>query len=134
VFGTGCTGAGRPLPENGWGGIPTAGGTVNILLERGVPSDFAMLAVGDSNTLWNTTPLPYDLASLGAAGCFLRCSPIATVFTPTDAAGAAIFPTAIPLNAALYGLHFYDQWVVHDAAANTLGFKVSNAGAGVVGL
>jgi hypothetical protein len=133
VFGTGCMGASRTLPELGWGGIPAVGGTFSVLLERGVPSDFALLVIGDSNTSWNTTPLPYDLTPHGAAGCLLHASPVATLFSPTDALGGATFSTSVPPNLALYGLQFYGQWLVHDAAANAVGIKVSNAGAGVVG-
>lgn len=133
VFGTGCAGTSRTTPDLGWGGIPAIGGSFSILLERGVPSDFALLVIGDSNTMFGTTPLPYDLTPHGAAGCLLRASPVATLFTPTDALGAVTFSMSVPPNIALYGLQFYDQWLVHDASANALGFKVSNAGAGMVG-
>ena len=134
VFGTGCPGASRTIADLGWGGVPAIGGSVNMLLEHGVPSDFAVIAVGDSNTLWNTISLPYDLAPQGAAGCLLRTSVAAAVFIPTDASGAASITVNVPSNTALLGLQLYDQWLVHDATANALGFKVSNAGAAVVGM
>jgi hypothetical protein len=135
VFGTGCAGQSRVTPELGWGAVPAAGGTLNVMLQNGVPNDFAVLSVGDSNTVWNAQPLPYDLAPYGAAGCLIRCSVVVTVLTPTDpATGAAVVVANIPPNPALYGVRFFDQWLVHDATANALGYKVSNAGSGVVGL
>lgn len=135
VFGTGCAGVTRTIPRLGFWGIPTVGASSQILLTGGVPNDFALLVVGDSNTASGPNPLPFDLGALGAPGCLLRAAPVATVFTPTDAVtGEAVLSLAIPPNGALAGLRFYNQWFVHDAAANALGFKVSNAGAGIVGL
>jgi hypothetical protein len=135
VFGAGCAGTTRTTPVLGFDGIPTVGASMSILLDRAVPNDFALLIVGDSTTNSNGTPLPFDLGPLGAAGCLIQASVGATVFTPTDpATGQAVLNLNLPANASLFGLLFYNQWFVHDAAANALGFKVSNGGAGTVGL
>ena len=135
LFGTGCAGSSGVTPEFGWGTVPAVGGTLNVMLQRGVPNDFAILAVGDSNTVWNSQPLPFDLTPYGAPGCQIRCSVVVTLLTPTDpATGAAVVTANIPNNPALQGVRVYSQWVAHDAAASTLGYKVSNAGSAVVGL
>jgi hypothetical protein len=134
VFGAGCAGTTRSTPVLGFDGIPNLGGSMGILLENAVPNDFALLIVGDSTTNSNGTPLPFDLGPLGAPGCLIQASLGATMFTPTDPAGGAVSTLSFPPNVSLFGFQFYDQWFVHDGAANALGFKVSNGGAGTIGM
>jgi hypothetical protein len=134
AFGDGCNGASRNLPQLGWAGIPTLGAGMDLLL-RGAPAGtLALLTVGDSDVVYNGTPLPFDLAPLGAPGCFVRASPISTVATLTGPAGEAAITLAVPPAAWLFGYEFFDQWIVADPAANALGFTVSNGGAGRIGM
>lgn len=132
-FGSGCGGTGRTIPELGWDGQPLLGTSMNVRL-LGVPSSFALLTIGLSNTVHGTTPLPLDLTFVGAPGCFLRTSLGASAWTVTDANGNGSVALAFPNSGALIGQHFYDQWLVASSGVNALGFIVSNGGEGEIGL
>lgn len=134
VFGTGCTGTTRTMPELGWDGQPLIGNSMNVNLGRAPASGFALLTIGLSDTVYNSTPLPLDLSSIGAPGCFLRTSVGATLFAATDASGNATAPVAIPASGALISVDFYDQWFVYSPGANSIDFITSNGGVGEIGL
>lgn len=133
VFGAGCFGATRTRPELGWDNLPIVGASFNVVLANGLPSSFALLTIGDSNTIWSGNPLPMSLAPQGAPGCDVLASVAATLLTPINAAGGATVPLAVPNNVGLAGFVLFDQWFVLDPAANPLGVKVSNGGIGTIG-
>jgi len=133
VFGTSCSGATRIRPVLGWSGVPNLGSTFTLLLDRAPANSFAILAVGDSNTNYLGNPLPFSLAGLGAPGCSVQAAPVSTTFVPTDGVGQASVTLNMPNLALLFGLQFYDQWLVLDAGANALGLLATNGGAGIVG-
>ena len=132
VFGAGCSGS-AGTPRLGWFGMPMAGTTFDVLLDRAPASGIALLAIGDSDTTFNGLPLPLNLASLGAPACSLLTSVTATFATPTDVTGQAGLTLAIPANPALAGFLFWNQWLCLDLPANAFGFTFSNGGAAVVG-
>jgi hypothetical protein len=131
-FGAGCNG-GAGVPRLSWFGLPMAGSSFDVQLDRAMASNVALLVIGDSNTTYNGLPLPFNLAPLGAPACSLLTSVTATFATPTDATGAAVLTLAIPANPALAGFLFWNQWACLDLAANTFGFTFSNGGAATVG-
>ena len=133
VYGTACGGVSRRLPQVGFAGLPTIGQSTSILIESGVPSGNAFLAIGGSDTNWGALALPVDLTPIGAAGCFLRVSLDVTLATPLDVNGQASLPLSIPANAGLVGLPFYNQWLVLDPAANALQLVFSNGGRARIG-
>ncbi|MBK8096294.1 MAG: hypothetical protein IPK26_04260 [Planctomycetes bacterium] len=133
TFGAGCRLSTRTTPELGWFGLPRTGSSFQVLLERGLASSFALLTIGDSDTTWAGNALPFSLASFGAAGCNVLASVGESLFTPTDVTGQAVLTLNVPMSASLLGLQFYDQWFVHDPAANALQFAVSNGGRGLIG-
>jgi len=132
-YGLGCQGTvGRP--ELGWFGLPMAGGSFNIHLDRAVPGNFAILTFGDSDTFEGSTPLPFSLQPLGAPNCSVLGSLLATSLFGTDpVTGQAIVTVTLPPDPLLAGFHFYNQWFCLDASANTLGLTTSNGGAAIVG-
>lgn len=135
AFGSGCSGGSRTTPELGWDGVPNLlGGGNTVLLDRAPANDFALLTVGDSDTTFSGGSLPFALAPFGAPSCNLLTSVGASVLVFTDATGRASHPIAVPMSGTLLGFRFFDQWFVHDATANALGFKVSNGGVGTIGL
>ena len=131
--GAGCNGtAGQP--ELGWFGMPMAGSSFNIHLDRAMPGNFALLSFGDSNTFEGSTPLPFSLAPLGAPTCSVLGSLIATLFSATDPlTGQSVVTVTLPPNPTLAGFLFYNQWFCLDPAANALGLTASNGGAATVG-
>lgn len=133
VYGTGCTGS-RGRPDLAWFGMPMAGSTFQVTLDRGPLGSFAFLSFGDSDTQSNGTPLPYSLAGLGAPNCAVLASPLVTMLYGTDpVTGQSSATVTLPADPSLVGFPIYDQWFCYDPAANALGISVSNAGAGTIG-
>ncbi len=104
------------------------------------PTHFRFLAMrasssslGDSDTVENGIPLQFSLQLLGAPNCSLLSSLTATIVSGVDVTGQAVVTVSIPVNPTLVGFRFFDQWFCFDAAANALGFTVSNGGAATVG-
>jgi hypothetical protein len=85
-----------------------------------------LLVVGFSNTTSAVGPLPYDMTSVGAPGCFLRVSIAATHFM-IGTGTSATFQLPIPGLHSLLGAHFYTQGASYDPTANALGWVMSNA-------
>jgi len=132
VYGSGCNGS-AGTPQLGWYGMPLAGTSFDVHLDRAPANGAAVLAFGTSNTLENSTPLPYSMASLGAPGCSVQASLLVAVFAPTDATGHTSLVSSMPNVPILAGFPFYNQWFCIDASANALGLTVSNGGAATVG-
>lgn len=133
VYGTGCTGS-RGTPVLGWFGMPMAGSTFQITLDRGPLGSLAMLAFGDSDSQSNGTPLPFSLAPFGAPACSVFASPLVTMLYGTDpASGQSVATVTLPGDPSLVGFRIFDQWFCLDPAANGLGMSVSNAGVGTIG-
>lgn len=132
IFGVGCNG-GAGVPRLSWFGLPMAGTSFNVHLERAVASSAALLVLGDSNTTYNGVPLPFNLAPLGASACTLLSSVTATIATATDVTGQSVLALTIPANPTLAGIQFWNQWACLDPTANLFGFAFSNGGAATVG-
>jgi len=132
-FGLGCPGTANRRPEIGWFGLPQVGTAFNLQLEHGNPASAALLSFGDSDTTFSGNPLPLSLQPLGAPGCNVLCSALATFFTPTDpVTGQAVITINVPAAPPLIGMLFFNQWFVLDTV-NGLGLTSSSAGRGAVG-
>jgi hypothetical protein len=119
------------VPQLTNNGLPQLGSTYGLELSDALPSTFALLASGVSDTAWSGGALPAALP--GAPGCDLLVSPevlAAVVTSPTGAASASI---GVPNSAGLVGVVLFHQWAVLDGAANTLGIVTTNAGRATVG-
>jgi len=130
-----CQGGGSPgaVPALTTSGLPTLGGTVDVILSDALTNTPAMFLFGNSDSTWQGAPLPASLAAFGAAGCELLVSIEITAVTMTDGDGSATVPVTVPNNPALIDAEFFEQFAVLDVAANPFGFAFSNAGAGLVG-
>jgi len=132
-YGAGCAGT-NGVPQLGWFGMPLAGSSFDIHLDNAMPSSFAMLSFGTSNTNSGSTPLPYSLAPHGAPNCSVLGALLVTVLYPTDANGHGVVTVSLPNDPSLAGFDIYDQWFCFDATANPLGITVSNAGQATIGV
>lgn len=132
LFGAGCSGA-AGTPRLSWFGLPMAGTSFDVLLDRAVGGTVAALILGDSNTNFGGQALPLSLASIGAPACSLLSSVVATLGSGVDPSGQAVLSLAIPANPALAGFGFYGQWFCLDLNANALGLTFSNGGSMIVG-
>ena len=132
TFGSGCAGSAGTPALTGLASGPWIGETFTLQVGQLPVGRPAALLFGTSNTVWNGTPLPFDLTPIGMPGCQLLVS--ADVTLPlTNNAGSATWSIALPSNPWLVGRQFVNQAFVSDPTANPLGFTTSNAGAAVIG-
>jgi hypothetical protein len=132
IAGGGCPGVrGRPslFPTS----RPRLGGSLDVGLAYANSSSLCLFAIGFSDSTWNGSPLPFDLATLGAPGCAVRASPDSVRTTLTDADGTATLGYAIPALPAFSGAVLFQQAFGLDSSANALGIVASNAGSFTVG-
>lgn len=131
AFGTGCTGSrGVPQLTAQNGSLPRIGATFQAHLSNLPWTGPVFLLLGLSDTNYSGTPLPIDLAMLGAPGCLLRTS-IEDVQSVANVLGTAIWSFTVP---PVAGASFYVQALPLDPFANALGLTLSNGGHGVIGL
>jgi len=82
------------------------------------------LAIGFSNTMIGSFPLPFSLAPLGAPGCFVLTSADTTVFTLT---GLPV-TFGVPNDPGYIGLRLFNQGLIPDlnVGANPLGLVTTD--------
>ena len=93
----------------------------------------AVLLTGASRLTWSTFFLPLDLQPYGAPGCYLRVSWDLAAGQVTNATGIASVPFNLPNDPNLLGSRFYQQWLLVDPQANTLGLITTAGGEAMVG-
>lgn len=135
---TGSLGAGYTvilqLQETGSGsgvrltnsGVPNINSSFNINVSNASSGKIAILWLGG-------TQLNASLGAI-APGCTLYTSlDILLGGVVTNVSGSGSIPFALPNNSSLVGLQFYNQYMVFDSGANTLGLTLSNGGRGKIG-
>ncbi|MFQ5505433.1 MAG: S8 family serine peptidase [Planctomycetota bacterium] len=114
-------------------GLPKLAGSYAINLSNAVPNTVSLLLIGVSNTKWGRLPLPLDLTLSGAPGCKLLASAELIAPLPVNATGQSTFKSVVPGDKAFCGLNLFNQYLVIDKQANTLGLVASNAGQAIHG-
>jgi ELWxxDGT repeat protein len=120
-YGSGCPGTGGMTPAIGYTGAArvTTAPPFTLNLTGARPSSLALLALG-----WQRGAVPIP-------GCTLWLDSAAALLTvPTDLAGAAAVPFALP--PAALGTRFTGQWFALDPAGAAFGFLAATAAAEVV--
>lgn len=110
-------------------------------IERTIPSTFAAIMLGLSNTtaLGGTVPLPVflDTGGLDAQGlptqCLIRVDPALLLLVLTDANGTGEFAYNFPYVAAAIGTKVFEQALCFDPTLNGTGLSVTNDASFVVG-
>ena len=131
-FGSGCTGEGGRVPAHTVdGGLPIPGNSgYQMLLTGAAVQRTGVFLIGASDTQWNGTPLPFDLAPFGGVGCSLLVDLVATATVPTvgggPGTGIARLPFPLPGQSSYVGASFYSQWIVLDPGASNGVLAVSN--------
>ncbi|HHI80834.1 MAG TPA: hypothetical protein ENK02_12765 [Planctomycetes bacterium] len=129
LFGAGCKGSNAKTPTLSAVGLPKIGKTMTINLSGApTPAVPAVLILSTSNA----TPLPADLSSAGAPGCFLYARPDFLLGVGA-VNGKASLKLPIPNSPSLLCARFYNQFLVVDSKANKLGLTSSNYGRGLIG-
>ena len=134
-FGTGCAGsAGVPGLTLTGCSVPALGSTFSLEIVNLPPSPgAAYMITGFSDTVWNGTPLPWSLSSVGMPACNLNVAPDPSL-TAMFLHGGSTFTwsKSIPNVPALQGVQFFNQVMSIDPAAPNGKAAFSNAGRGVV--
>ena len=132
-YGNGCPGsAGTPTLVAADLSLPWIGDTLTLRLTNLPATAPGTVLVGESNTVWGSVGLPFDLGFLGMPGCPLLTPP--TLLVPVTASnGIATLGLPIPNIQRFVGGRFYCQGLVLDLPANALGVTVSNGGASRIG-
>ncbi len=113
---------------------PQVGSTFVVKVGNTLPNAIVVPFFGFSRTVANgSTPLPYDLAPLGAPGCFVRVDPAITTLVVTDGAGEGWIDFVLPTPLATRGTAWFMQALVLDATNNALGASVTNDVSMVIG-
>ena len=103
-----------------------------VVTGNNAPSNAAIGMLGYSNTSSAFGPLPVSLTPYGAAGCFGRVSPDATLLV-TGSGNTVTWSLSIPNLPGLLGMKLYQQLLVLDPALNALGAAASDAAGLVIG-
>ncbi len=129
--GTGCANSLGQVSALTPSADPTLGSVLNIAVNN-LPLSNAIMVTGYGNTTSLFGPLPLDLTSLGAPGCFLRVSTEAPLFL-AGAGNQVNWIFNIPNDPAFSGQQFYNQAIVIDFAANAVGAVMSDATGMLIG-
>jgi hypothetical protein len=133
IMGFRMAGAGSAIPVLGAVGRPVINKSFDITLSQAKPSSAALLFFGFSNTAWGALPLPFDCTVIGAPGCRILAAGDILFSIATDATGNGKLTFPVPNSVNLAGSKFYNQYLVADAGANTLGYAFTNGGEALIG-
>ncbi len=134
-LGAGCAGsAGVPVLAAAPASLPWLGETLTCTLTNlpNLPLAVPFGLIGVSRQTWLGIPLPFDVASLGAPGCFLLTS-VETSVQLVNNMGVAQWQFSIPATVSLLGASFYQQALVLDPTANAFGAVFSNGAHATIG-
>jgi len=112
---------------------PRLGETMTVTIRNGPPGSMAALVHGADVAAWGTFALPVEFDPLGAPGCRLFVRPDLMLSTSIGANGQGVVPIHIPNLPSVTGEVFYQQFLVLDPAANSLGLTVSGCARARVG-
>jgi hypothetical protein len=116
-FGTPCPGS-TGTPRFTASGSSMIGGRTSLDLAAVLPNTAAFCALG-------FVPTTFDLGALGAPGCAVFLSPVASNLVLTDRQGACAYAITFPAEPTLVGAHLLTQYAIFDPAANAFGIHVS---------
>ena len=107
---------------------PLLGGSFHYELLHSARNAPTGLIIGASNTMSGSIPLPFNMAPIGAPGCFLLASTDVILGMLTGPGGDLANTLPVPNNIALDGQSLYIQHFIIDPGTNPLGITTSNAG------
>jgi hypothetical protein len=132
-FGAGCPGSlGVPTLQAVTGLVPAIGSSFQVEVDN-LPANIAVMALGLSNTLSGTSPLPLSLVVIGMPNCQLLVDPAVT-YMLVGTGNVAVWTWNVPNNPSVSGLSFYNQAFSFEPLPNGFGFAASNGGVGSIGL
>ena len=127
IVGDGCAGSNGDTQTIGIDGmLPTIGMSFTVRTSNGPANQFSLINFG-------LRPANLDLTAIGAPGCVLSLSSLASAPTLVNANGDAFFPLPLPLEPSLVGAQFLVQPLAVDPAANAFGITLGNTGRATIG-
>ena len=131
TFGDGCAGArGKPYLSTRLGELPYAGRDFSVQLNNLPLTGPAWMFLGASKSMYGGLRLPFDLGLIGMRACTLYSS-ADLLFPVTNVLGVGLWRVRIP--SSFSGKSFFNQAIIFDPKANSVGLSVSNAGEAKVG-
>jgi hypothetical protein len=126
-YGSGCGAGTHAAPGIGARGSLKIGQTITTTLYHAPPNASAVFALGTSDAVFGTIPLPWNLTASGFPGCQLVVSPEWIQPVPTspqvDGRAGAVMSIAIPNLPSLVGSTFYAQWAAQDPVTGAVVFS-----------
>ncbi|MCA8971570.1 MAG: hypothetical protein KDC95_17385 [Planctomycetes bacterium] len=124
VVGVGCQGSNSQTPEIGASTYPQSNKPLDITLTGAVATRPVLLMMGTDFQKFASIPLPFDMAPLGAQGCYLWNDPTFVFPAVTDASGNAKVSLTVP--GGLSPLRLYNHFWILDTTANNFGWTTSS--------
>ena len=121
ILGTAGVHSNGTTPQIGYAGSPGIGQTFDITLTGSLPSAGHMIAVGWSNSMWNTTALPWDLGAIGMPNNWLYVSLDFQIPGANLSTGDHTRTFQVPNDPSWIGRDAYFQYYINDLSANPRG-------------
>jgi len=125
IFGIGCAGTGKQMPELDLSGSATPGGTTTSTLSRGISNAPTLMILGLNSRLPFPLVLPFN-------GCRLYHTLDANAAMMSDASGRAAVPIPLPNLPQLIGQKFYTQFFQFEFSP-AIGLRASPYGRVLIG-
>lgn len=122
-----CRSATTLVPTLAASGTEDMGQSYALTMRDALPQTFGGISIGVSRTTMGSFSLPLPLAAAGAPGCTILADQLVVGTGLVDASGSFTMPISIPNDPWFVGWQIYHQGVFLDAAANQLGFVLTNA-------
>jgi len=121
ILGTPGVHSNGATPQIGYSGLPGLGQTFDITLANSLPGAVNRMAVGWSDSLWNSTVLPWDLGPIGMPNNWLYVSLDFQFPGANPSTGTYTRTFQVPSDPAWAGRDAYFQLYIVDGAANPRG-------------
>lgn len=121
------------VPELFSTNTPMVNDQFRVRVRQARASASAFMALGFSASNWNGSPLPRNLGWLGAPACSVLTSLDFVQGLSINSAGDGSYEYNVPNSIYLLGTRIYNQAIIIDPSANSLGLALTNGGVGVIG-
>ncbi|MEO0477851.1 MAG: S8 family serine peptidase [Planctomycetota bacterium] len=114
-------------PEFRISGVPVPGATLTRTVRQGPTNGAALVLTAFDDPATDPLGFPIELSPFGAPGCALQINAAVTESLPLDLEGRGRIDFELPASSALAGVELFQQVVLLDPLANTLGITATEA-------
>ena len=130
--GVACQGGASALPQLASRALPGIGQALNLDMSSLAPGQTGVMALGAGDVAFGPLPLPFELALIGAPGCWLAQDSLVTLGFSSSSQGLATVGLQVPGNPALAGVPLYFQSIVVTPGANGANLLLTNGIAAIL--